>query len=54
MSTNRWMNIIDKLAAGLQREAMASLQETKEYFDQEGGCFDEQFEKDFYEVSNDR
>ena len=45
---------MDKLAAGLQREAIASLQETKKCFDEEGRCFDQKFKEYFFEVSNDR
>ena len=48
------MVIMDKLAKGLQNEAIASLQETKKCFDEEGGCFDDKFKAYFFEVSNDR
>ena len=54
MSTNNFENIMNKLAAGLQREAIESLQETKECFDQEGRRFDDEFKKNFFQFSNNR
>ena len=54
MSNNNLNDVMKEVAKGFQLNAMASLRNIKECFDQEGGCFDEEFKKDFFEISNRR
>ena len=54
MSCNNLKDVMKEVAKGFQLEAMISLRAIKKCFDQEGGRFDEEFKKDFFEVSNRR
>ena len=54
MSGNNLKDVMKEVAKGFQLKAMTSLQTIKECFDQEGGLFDDEFKKDFFEVSNRR
>ena len=48
------MEVMDKMAAEFQREAIASLRIIKKCFDRDGRSFDEEFKKYFFLVLNNR
>ena len=54
MSTNNWMDVMDKMFRGISGEVIAALRDIKNYFDRDGRSFDEEFKKYFFQASNNR